>query len=130
MGLQASLSMASPSSSQPHPHRQQSLPMVLKLTSFKADLSQLFTPGTAVCRPANEPRFLTKHLHTSRLCRQCIRGLLGSTPARVSLCIVHMCVFSPELLSLPQAYPPLPLSSSETQLTADSSGTQVPGPRD
>ena len=39
MGLQSSLRMASPSSSQPHPHRQRSLPMVLKLISFKADLS-------------------------------------------------------------------------------------------
>ena len=28
-------------------------------------------------------------------------------PARVGLCILHVCVFSPELLSLPQAYPPL-----------------------
>ena len=70
-------------------------------------VSQLFTPGTAVCWPANEPSFLTESLHTSSLCRQRIRGLLGNTPARVGLCILHVCVFSPELLSLPQAYPPV-----------------------
>ena len=95
--------------------------LVLKLISFKektgliqeTSLSTLHT-WNSCSPPANEPSFLRKCLCACHLCRQRISLAarppayqLGSTPARVSLCILHACVFSSELLSLARAYPPV-----------------------
>ena len=107
--------------------------LVLKLISFKEKtgliqetcLFQLFTPGTTVRRPANEPSFLRKCLCTCHLCRQRI-SLAARPPGSVS-------AFCTRVSSLQSSCPspglihqsPLFLGNSAT---TDSSGTPVPGP--